>query len=35
MESKLSVFEGQHIRKIWYNDEWWFSVFDIVAILSN
>ncbi len=33
--AQLSVFEGQHIRKVWYNEEWYFSVIDIVGILSE
>jgi len=33
--TELSVFEGQHIRKVWYNNEWFFSVIDIVGILSE
>ena len=24
--TKLAVFEGKRIRKIWFNNEWWFSV---------
>ncbi len=33
--AQLSAFEGQHIRKIWHNNEWFFSVVDIVGILSE
>ncbi len=35
METKLSIFQGQHIRKIWYNEEWHFSIIDIVAVLTD
>ena len=35
METKLSIFQGQHIRKIWHNDEWWFSVIDVVQVLTE
>ncbi|MBI2102508.1 Bro-N domain-containing protein [Candidatus Woesearchaeota archaeon] len=33
--TQLSVFEGQHIRKIWHNNEWYFSVIDVVAGLTE
>ncbi|MBS3169740.1 phage antirepressor protein [Candidatus Woesearchaeota archaeon] len=32
---QLSVFEGQHIRKIWHNNEWYFSVIDVVGALTE
>ncbi len=36
MEQKaLAVFEGKSIRRVWHDDEWWFSVIDIVAILTG
>ena len=37
MESNnaLSVFEGSKIRKVWNKEEWWFSVIDIIEVLTN
>jgi len=32
---KLAVFEGKNIRKTWHNDEWFFSVVDVVGALSE
>ncbi len=34
-EKSLVVFEDKKIRRIWHNDEWWFSVVDVVGILSE
>jgi DNA-damage-inducible protein D len=31
----LSVFEWKEIRKIWHNEEWWFSVVDIIEVLTE
>jgi prophage antirepressor-like protein len=28
-------FEGTPIRKIWQNDRWYFSVIDVVVVLSD
>ncbi len=36
MEQKaLAVFEGKSIRRIWHNNEWWFSVVDVVGALTD
>ncbi|OIO51658.1 MAG: hypothetical protein AUJ11_01590 [Parcubacteria group bacterium CG1_02_44_65] len=31
----LAIFEGKRIRKIIHNNEWWFSVIDVVEILTG
>ncbi len=31
----LSPFEGIEIRKVWHNEEWFFSVVDIIGILTD
>lgn len=33
--TKISIFEGQQIRRILLEKEWWFSVIDIVAFLTD
>jgi len=33
--NKLSLFEGKNIRKIWRNEEWFFSVVDVVEALTD
>ena len=34
-QNKLVVFQEKEIRRTWHNDEWWFSVSDIVGVLSD
>lgn len=34
-ENKIIVFQEKQIRRVWHNEEWWFSVIDIVEILSE
>lgn len=35
METGIAVFSGKEIRKTIHNDEWWFSVVDVCAILTE
>ncbi|KAF0155448.1 MAG: hypothetical protein FD159_2182 [Syntrophaceae bacterium] len=32
---RVAVFEGKHIRKIMHLAEWWFSVIDILEVLTD
>jgi len=34
-DNKLAVFEGKHIRKIFHEREWWFSIIDVVEVLTD
>ena len=34
-KNALVVFQGEKIRRTWFNDEWWFSVVDIVEVLTQ
>ena len=33
--SKLAVFKGKNIRRTIYHNEWWFSVIDVVELLTD
>jgi DNA-damage-inducible protein D len=37
MESikQIALFKGKQIRRVLLNDEWWFSVVDVVAALTD
>jgi len=35
MENKLAVFEGRNIRRKWHEGEWYFSVVDVVSVLTE
>ncbi len=34
-EHALVVFEGKNVRRTWHNEEWWFSVVDVVGVLTE
>ncbi|MFH1650075.1 MAG: Bro-N domain-containing protein [Candidatus Woesearchaeota archaeon] len=34
-KNKLVVFQNRRIRRAWYNGEWYFSIVDIIAVLTD
>ena len=35
ISTKIALFRGRKIRRIIHNDEWWFSVVDVVETLTD
>ncbi|MBI4281457.1 Bro-N domain-containing protein, partial [Candidatus Uhrbacteria bacterium] len=35
METKIAIFRGKEVRKVIHNNEWWFSIHDIVGVLTD
>ena len=35
MDAKMAVFKGKKIRRILHNNEWWFSIVDVVSALTE
>ena len=33
--TKIAVFKGRQVRRVLIKGEWWFSVVDVVAILTD
>ena len=33
--NKIVLFQEKQIRRVWENDQWWFSVVDVVGVLSE
>ena len=34
-QNKLAVFQEKEIRRTWHNEEWWFSVVDVIQVLTE
>ena len=32
-QNKIALFEEKEIRRQWYNDDWYFSIIDIIEVL--
>ena len=35
MKAKLVVFQDKKIRRVWHNEEWYFSIIDVVEVLTD
>ena len=33
--TRIAIFKGKEVRKIIFNNEWWFSVVDVVEALTD
>lgn len=33
--AKMAIFEGKHIRKMLHDGEWWFSIIDVIEVLTG
>ena len=33
--NKLVIFQSKEIRRTWYNDDWYYSIIDVVGALTN
>ena len=33
--NKLVIFQDKKIRRLWHNDEWFYSVIDVVRVLTD
>ncbi len=34
-QAKIAVFKGKKVRRTIYKDEWWFSIVDVISILTE
>jgi DNA-damage-inducible protein D len=34
-DQALVVFQDKKIRRVWHNNDWWFSIVDIVGVLTD
>ena len=34
-QNKLIVFQGKEIRRTWHNDEWFYSLVDVIGVLTE
>ena len=33
-ENKMALFDKKEIRRVWYNEDWYFSIIDIIEVLA-
>ena len=35
LKTHIAIFKGKNIRKIIHQNEWWFSIIDVVEVLTG
>lgn len=35
MAAKIAIFKGKKVRRIIYKNEWWFSIIDVIEVLTD
>ena len=35
ISTRIAIFKGKKVRKTIHNNEWWFSILDIIAVLTD
>jgi prophage antirepressor-like protein len=35
LQNKIVLFEGKKLRRVWHNEEWYFSIIDAIEILTD
>jgi len=33
--TKIALFKGRKVRKTLYENEWWFSIIDVISVLTD
>jgi hypothetical protein len=33
--NKIAIFQEKQVRRVWYNEQWYFSIVDVIEILSE
>ena len=34
-KNEIAIFENRKVRRLWHNEDWWFSVVDVVGALTD
>jgi hypothetical protein len=34
-KNEIAIFENRKIRRLWHDEDWWFSVVDVVGALTD
>ena len=34
-KNEIAIFKNRKVRRLWHNEDWWFSVVDVVGALTD